>query len=342
MALRDPDYDQTGFPGLSDAQVGSLAEERLSSAILLASHGLTAVGTPLLDVGFDLYPRRVRTLRTCPAQVKARTFLAPSGEYQVSVASLHPDPNSAVLLPYLPPPDWQLAPRMWAMPAPDFLSVAIHNADGSYQFSGFLDGRFPSPANAFLVDSGHLQTEWLDRIPGWTAPIPPAPEAPLDADLRFAGRAGARAFGRSAELGLAADLMRAVRDQVAVVQDRLRLDCVDLLLHDLRTYSVAGLAIHACSPNHRGIVEFRIRHATFFTDPRLLVVVIPWLSEGVRAKQAFVIPSAAIPSITTASSDRGDGGYQGSFRLDPLAEKFKPFACAMEALPSVILERAFR
>src|SRR5438132_149014 len=161
MALAE--LDQTGFPGFSDAQLGALAEERLASAILIDSHGGTAVGYPLLDLGFDLYPRRVRSLRVCPTQVKARSFLSPSGEFQAGVASLHPDPNGAVVLPYLPPPDWQVAPALWAIGIPDFLAIAVHNQDGSYQFSGYLDGRFPSPANRFLCQSRHLQRQWPER-----------------------------------------------------------------------------------------------------------------------------------------------------------------------------------
>lgn len=343
MALADAqaELDQTGFPGLTDAQVGALAEERLASAILLDSQGLTAVGLPLLDLGFDLYPRRVRTLRVCPTQVKARSVLEASGEFQVSVASLHPDPNSAVLLPYLPPPDWQLGPALWAMGTPDFLQLAIHNQDGSYQFHGYLDARFPSPANRFLVESRHLRRQWLDRRPGWSDPIPPAPVPPAADVLPPVGRAGARAFGRSAELWLAGEIMRAGLQQVAIVADRLRLDCVDLLLHDLRSYRVGGLSVHASTVNPRGIVQFRIRHATFFTDPRLLVVVIPSLADGSPATQAFAIPSPAIPEVTTPSSDRGDGGYQGSFRLDPLAERFKPFAWERAALGPLILDRLF-
>ena len=335
MALLD--LDQTGFPGFSEAQVGALAEERLASAILVDSHGSTAVGFPLLDLGFDLYPRRVRTLRACPAQVKARSFLAPSGEFQVSVASLQADPNGAVLLPYLPPPDWQPGPALWAIGIPEFLALAVHNQDGSYQFSGYLDGRFPSPANRFLVETRHLQRQWLDRIPGWTAPVPPAPAGLLPR----VGRAGARAFGRSAELWLAGEIMRAALQDVAVVQDRLRVDSVDLLLHDLRSYRLAGLSVHASTVNERGIVQFRVRHATFFTDPHLHVALIPSLSDGSHARQAFLIPSTAIPDVTTASSDRGDGGYQGSFRLDPIPDRFRPYACETSELGQHVLDRVF-
>src|ERR1700688_242465 len=110
MALLQPSVpdDASGLPGLSDAQLGSVAEDRLSTAIQVSAPGTDAVALPLLDLGFDLYTRRIRTLRAHPVQVKARSFLEPDGEFQVTVGSLHPDPNGYVLLPYVPPPLWQL------------------------------------------------------------------------------------------------------------------------------------------------------------------------------------------------------------------------------------------
>lgn len=80
----------------------------------------------------------------------------------------------------------------------------------------------------------------------------------------------------------------------------------------------------------------------FFIDPCLLVVVIPCGTDGKLHDTAFVIPAAEVPTITTASSDRGDPGYQGSFRLEPLAEKMRPYAVPMEELGAASLERLFR
>src|SRR5438309_6554845 len=152
----DPQASVTGFPGLSDAQLGSVAEDRLATAIQLSAPGTVAIALPLLDLGFDLYLRRIRTLRAHPVQVKARSFLEPDGEFQAGVASLHPDPNGYVLLPYVPPPDWQLHPRLWAIPIPEFLKLAQPHGDG-YQFSGYLDAGFArSAANQFLVDTNQL------------------------------------------------------------------------------------------------------------------------------------------------------------------------------------------
>src|ERR1700737_5324292 len=111
MALLRPsesDAVSCGTPGLSDAQLGSVAEDRLATAIQLSAAGTVAVAFPLRDLGFDLYPRRIRTLRAHPVQVKARSFLEPDGEFQASIGSLHPDPNGYVVLPYVAPPEWQL------------------------------------------------------------------------------------------------------------------------------------------------------------------------------------------------------------------------------------------
>jgi hypothetical protein len=153
MALLQPSdaHDAAaGFPGLSDAQLGSVAEDRLATAIQLSAAGTVALAFPLLDLGFDLYPRRIRTLRAHPVQVKARSFLKSDSEFQASVGSLHADPNGYVLLPYVAPPEWQLHARLWAIPIPEFVKLAQPHGDG-FLFSGYLDARFPQPANQFLV-----------------------------------------------------------------------------------------------------------------------------------------------------------------------------------------------
>src|SRR5713101_248123 len=307
MALPQPSDldDASGLPGLSDAQLGAVAEDRLATAIQVSAPGTVAVALPLLDLGFDLYPRRIRTLRCHPVQVKARSFLEPDGEFQASVGSLHADPNGYLLMPYIPPPDWQLHARLWAIPIPEFLKLARPHGDG-YLFSGYLDARFArSAANQFLVDTNRLHQQWLDRIPGWKQPVG-APRLRTDSNIEDVPRAASRAFGKYGGLWLASQLMRAGLENVVLAQDRLRVDCVDLLLHDLRTYAIGGLAIHTSSVNARGIVQFRIRRDTFFVDRQLLVVIIPCRNDGELHATAFVIQAADVPAITTASLDRGD------------------------------------
>ena len=343
MALVQPsDRDDTarGILGLSDAQLGSVAEDQLATAMVLSAPGAATVGLPLVDLGFDLYLRRIRTLRAHPVQVKARSFLEPDGEFQASIMSLHTDPNGYVLLPYLPPPHWQLHPRLWAIHIPEFLKLAKPH-DTGYLFSAYLDGRFPqSASNQYLIDVDKLRRQWLERIPGWKDPVP-APQLGVTSESEEVPRPASRAFGKYGELWLASQLMRAGLQNVVIAQDRLRVDCVDLLLHDLPSCAIGGLAIHTSSLNARGIVQFRIRRDTFFIDPQLLVVVIPSGKDGELHDTAFVIPAVDVPAITTASSDRGDPGYQGSFRLEPLAEKMRPFAVPTEQLGGTVLERLF-
>ena len=343
MALTQPsDFDDiaSDSPGLSDAELGAIAEDRLATEILLSGAGIATVAFPLLDLGFDLYPRRIRTLRAHPVQVKARSFLEPDGEFQVSVGSLVADPNGYVLLPYVPPPDWQLQPRLWAIPIPEFLKFARPHGDG-YLFSGYLDGRFLQPANRFLVDANQLHRQWLNQIPGWKDPVR-APRLQPASQGQEVPRPASRAFGKYGELWLASQLMRAGLQNVVVAEDRLRVDCVDLLLHDLRSYAIGGLVVHTSTVNARGVVQFRVRQETFFIDRQLFAVVIPCLSDGALCDTGFLIPSADVPGITTVSSDRGDPGYQGSFRLDPLAAKMRPFAVPTEKLGATVLERLFR
>ncbi len=146
-----------------------MAEDRVATVIPLGAPGTAAVAFPLLDLGFDFYLRRIRTLRAHPAQVKARSFLEPDGEFQASIASLYPDPNGYVVLPYVPPPDWQLHPKLWAIPIPEFLKLAQPHGAG-YLFSGYLDGRFPpSASNRFLIEVNQLLTAhicWLGPAEG--------------------------------------------------------------------------------------------------------------------------------------------------------------------------------
>ncbi|HEY9288266.1 MAG TPA: hypothetical protein VIT43_09620 [Candidatus Dormibacteraeota bacterium] len=326
------------FPGLSEAQFGTVAEERMASAITAQAGGIATVAFPLLDLGFDLYLRRLRTLRVHPVQVKARSFLDGDGQFQVGVASLHLDPNGYVVLPFVPPPDWQLATAFWAIPIPDFVQLARPH-EGGYVFSGYLDGRLDSPANSYLVPVDRILTRWLHRIPGWTAPVHRT-ESGLVAPSQEVSKAAARAFGKFGELWLASQLMRVGLENVVLAQDRLRVDCVDLLLHDLRSFATRGLAVHIGTVNARRVIEFRIRADTFFVDQRLDVVCIPCQADGDLAETSLVIPSADIKEpIATPSSDKGVGGYQISFRLDPLATKMRPYAVPTDQLARAIMTR---
>ena len=334
-----PDDIAPGFPGVGDARLGSVAEDRVATAIVLQAPSTATVAYPLLDLGFDLYLRRIRTLRVHPLQIKARSFLNPGGQLEVSIPSLHPDPRGFVVLPYLPPPDWELQSRLWAVPIPEFPHLAQHDGDG-FLFTGYLDD-LNGAAGQYLVDVSHLDRQWLARIPGWTDPVH-RPRLESGTGTEEVPKSGTRALGKSGELWLASQLMRAGLESLVIAQDRLRVDCVDLLLHDLVSYAIAGLVIHTSTIDSRGHVQFRIRQETFFIDPQLFIVVPVFRNDGSLHETGFVIPSQQLPHVTTLSIDHGDAGYQGNFRLEPLPEKMRPFAVPSAELAASVLSHAFR
>ena len=339
--LRPSDRDDVapGFPGLSEAERGTVGEERLATSIRLQASGIASIASPLLDLGFDLYLRRVLTLRVHPLQVKARSFLGPDGQFEVGVSSLHEDPQGYVVLPYIPPPDWQLSGKLWAIPIPNFVKIAQRDGNG-YIFSSYLGRAVSGPENAFLVDVDKLNTEWIARIPGWKLPIR-GRELEAEATEEVAMSA-TRALGKFGELWLASELMRVGLNNVVIAQDRLRLDCVDMILHDLKSFATAGLILHTGTikmVGGRRIVEFRIRYKTFFTDPGLFVALLVCDRQRSLHQTAFLIPSVDVPRLIKPTVDHGDAGYMVRFRVDEVPATIKPYAVPTEKLAGVILSR---
>lgn len=274
----NPDDTAPAFPGLSDAQLGSIVEGRVATAVELQAPGSATVACPLLDLGFDLYLRRIRTLRAHPLQVKARSFLGPDGQFEAAVGSLHLDPLGYVVLPYVPPPHWELSGKLWAIPIPDFVRLAQKDGHG-YVFSSYVDRDVADWASQFLVDVAKLNRQWIAKIPGWSNHVPSPHEEGVGATEEVA-RPQTRALGKSGELWLASQLMRTGLNNVVIAQDRLRVDCVTTVLHHLPTYAIGGLVVHISSIDGRGHVQFQIRNQTFFMDPRLYVVLIVCQDDG--------------------------------------------------------------
>ncbi len=120
-----------------------------------------------------------------------------------------------------------------------------------------------------------------------------------------------RVRGACAELFVAGKVQAAGGHRVVVAADRVRVDAVGLLLHDLHSYCIGGLAIHSglISPERRLAISFGA--TTFFVDPRLWLVILPSNRDGTFHETAFLIPSAAIQGLIstqkwpTARSDTG-------------------------------------
>jgi hypothetical protein len=325
--------------GLLAVQVGAIAEDELAIAIVVDSPGAVSVAMPLVDQGFDGYARRLRTLSVAPYQLKARRTLSHDGRYIAypRAHSIRDDPKGHVIFSYLPGPHLRTHRKLWIIPTPYFIQHCprVTTADGSidqYVFQSPLEGG-RSQWNRFYVDIDDLRTAWLDRIPGWkTLPTLPLAVAP----------AASSAFGGYGELWVSAQLELVGKNRLVVARERIDVDAVDLLLHDLRSYGIAGLQVKTATINADLGVQLNVSKDTFFEDDRLFVVILPAHRNGQLHETSFLVPSTVIPAITSSIHDGTRLRYQTNFRVDPPSEKFRPFAVPTAKLAAAILRAAFR
>lgn len=323
---------------------GAIAEDTVEISLLHTSRGRTTVARPLVDLGFDGYARRVGTLQVVPYQVKARRNLNASNVYQyrVPVASIHHDPNAAILFAYFPPPGPQPFPRLFAIPIRYFVAHCPrdHVSGNEYfTFNAGLKGIGRSAWSQFFVDFAALEQQWLDHIPGWKTRLP-ALAREIEAPAATSGAAENRLRGKCAELFVAEQVQSAAGHDVVVAEDRVRVDAVGLLLHDLKSYCVAGLAVHSglVSPKRRMGISFGA--TTFFVDDRLWLVLLPSHNDGTFYDTAFLIPSAEVPRlIGTTTLGNGKFGFRATITLDPISRRFAPFAVPARGLGRAIREK---
>lgn len=319
-------------------QVGAIAEDELAIAILVASRGSVSVAVPLVDQGFDGYIRRVGTLRVAPYQLKARRTMTADGSYvaYLPIRAIRHDPHGSLVLAFVPPPDLRLYRRLYVIPVPYFIEhcrqdKATGSSPAQYVFRGHLDGRGPDSFSEFLTDLSELGTRWLDPLLGvsWIGRPPLAVAPPARP-----------AFGSYGELWLAAELQRIGKERVGVARERVDIDTVDLLLHQLRSHRFAGVQVKTATIES-GRVQFGLSQDTFFVDPSLVLIVLPCSKDGRVGSTSFMLPSAAVPALTSRTSYRGKPRYQGKIRVSQIAEKFVPYAVPTEELGSAILRAAF-
>jgi hypothetical protein len=320
-------------------QVGAIAEDELAIVILVESQGSVSVAMPLVDQGFDGYARRLRTLSVAPYQLKARRTLSHDGRYIAypRAHSIRDDPKGYVIFAYLPGPHLRAHRKLWIIPSPYFIQHCprVTTADGSidqYVFQSPLEGG-RSQWNRFYFDLDDLRTAWLDRIPGWK----PLPTLPLGVTP-----AASSAFGGYGELWVSAQLELVGKNRLVVARERVDVDAVDLLLHDLKTYGVAGLQVKTATINADLGVQLNVSKDTFFEDDQLFVVVLPAHRDGQLHETSFLVPSTLIPRLTSAIQDGTHVRYQTNFRVEPPSEKFRRFAVPTAKLGDAIIRAAFR
>jgi len=283
---------------LTSSQVGVLAEDELGAAILVASFGSAAIGIPVVDRGFDSYVRRVRTMKVIPIQAKARRTLRADGGFvaNIRVASVRDEPSGYLILAYLQPPELHLYRHIWVIPIPYFLEHCPRSGD-FLMFESHLDGSRRSPWNEFLLELSNLGAEWLFRQPGWTSP-------PALTQADAAAAAAGSALGGFGELWVAAQLEMAGGNRIAVARERVDVDVVDLIVHDLRLHAFTGLQVKTSVIDSQGVVQFHLPQSTFFIDDHLLIAVVPCTRAGSVAERCLLIPSAAIPSLTSVTEHK--------------------------------------
>lgn len=334
MARLDPPHRPDWRTALRTAQFGPMAEDLVAVSLEAAGSGTATMARPIVDRGIDLYLRRLRSLLTIPVQVKAFQHLSPdgNGNLDIPVSDIADDPNGYFVIVHLPAPHDQLYRRLFVIPFREFRQrcprAVIHGRD-CFSFNGNFAGVSSDLWNAYLLDIDRLP-QWLVTIPGWTTPIPPVPHPPrprpiVEGDALYQWR------GDVGRLWATTELERAGGGSVVLAEDRVRLDTVTLLIHDLSSRHVAGLHIRTGKITTGRTVHFEVLRPPFFIDERLYVLLVLLQHYDRVHDFCLLIPSEAVPNL----------GYSETITLDPLTRRFGPYRVPSEEVGLAFLKRVF-
>ena len=340
MALLDPigSLDPPHRPYWRSApikvQFGGMAEDLLAVSLEAAGRGSATIARPIVDRGIDLYLRRLRSLLTIPLQVKAFQHLDADGNgtLDLPVTDISDDPRGTLAIVHLPSPYDQLYGSLFLIQVAEFRERCrrrvVHGED-CFSFTGHFSGGLRDEWSDRLIDINALP-EWLSSVTGWSTPIPPVPDAPRrhpavegDAPMQWRGDIG--------RLWAATELERAGGGLIAIAEDRVRLDTVTFLIHDLRSRRFAGLHIRTGSVTPDRRVHFEVHRPPFFIDERLYVLVVLLKNDDRVHDFCLLIPSTALPEV----------GYSETITLDPLTKRFEPYRIASNEVAQVFLKRVF-
>ena len=323
---------------LSTPQFGPICEDLLAVSLTAAAGGLATISRPTVDRGVDLYLRRLRSLLTVPIQVKGFTHVSPDATVSedLLVSDVHDAPNGYLAFVHAPLPYDQLYRQLFLIPIAIFRErcpVVTAAGKKAYRFVANVDGESQDGWSEFRLDIDRLP-EWLAAIPGWMDPVPPAPASNDDSLLEL-GAASSHDNLSEAHIGrlwAMAEIERAGYDRLVIAEDRVRLDTVTLLLHDMASGKIGGLHIRTATyPTDRRI-HFDVKRRGFFIDPRLYVLLVLLDRHHRPGDFCLLIPSEAIPAL----------GYSETLTLDPLTKRFKPYQVAAAECGSALLKSLFR
>ena len=334
LARLDPPDRPDWRTALTTAQFGPMAEDLVAVSFEAAGSGTATMARPIVDRGIDLYLRRVRSLLTIPIQVKAFQHLSPDGNrnLDIPVFDIGDDPNGYLVMVHVPAPHDQLYRRLFLIPFREFRErcprVVIHGRD-CFSFTGNFSGGSSDLWSTYLLDIDRLP-QWLARVPGWTTPIPPVPHPPRPSPV-VEGDALNEWRGDIGRLWAATELERAGGGSIVLAEDRVRLDTVTLLIHDLSSRHIAGLHIRTGKITVGRTVHFEVTRPPFFIDKRLYVLLVLLQHDDRVHDFCLLMPSEALPDL----------GYSETITLDPLTKRFGPYRVPSDQVGSVFLKRVF-
>jgi len=330
----DPPHRPDWRSALSTAQFGPIAEDLLGVSLAAAGSGAATMARPIVDRGVDLYLRRVRSLLTVPIQVKAFQSLTPdgNGRFDLPVKEVIDDPNAYLAIVHVPTPHDQLYRRLFMIPFPLFRERCprgIVQDRECFLFSGNFSGLGSGLWSDHLRDIDRLP-DWLASIPDWMSPIPPVPHPPRSQAV-VEGTALTTWRGDIGRLWAATELERAGGGSIVIAQDRIRLDTVTFLIHDLSSHRIAGLHIRTgkVTPDRR--IHFEVSRPPFFIDERLYVLLVLLQPNDRVHDFCLLIPSVALPGI----------GYSSTITLDPLTKRFAPYRVKGDEVAQAFLKSVF-
>jgi hypothetical protein len=333
LSRLDPPHRPDWRSELTTAQFGPIAEDLLAVSIEAAGSGSATIARPIVDRGVDLYLRRLRSLLTIPIQVKAFLHVSPdgNGSLDLPVTDVSDDANGYLAMVHVPAPLDQLYRRIFLIPFQEFRERCprglLHGRE-CFSFTGNFSSGSNDLWSDYLLDVDRLP-EWLASMAGWTAPIPPVPH-PLRPPV-IEGDALTQWRGDIGRLWTATELERAGAGSIVLAEDRVRLDTVTLLIHDLSSGHIAGLHIRTGKITPGRTVHFEVPRPPFFIDKRLYVLLVLLQRDDHVQDFCLLIPSDALPGL----------GYSETITLDPLTKRFAEYRVASNQVGSVFLKSVF-
>jgi hypothetical protein len=311
-----------------------MAEDLVAVSIEAAASGSGTIARPIIDRGVDLYLRRLRSLLTIPIQVKAFQHVSPdgNGRFDLPVTELPGDPGAILAIVHVPPPYDQLYRRVFLIPVPLFRERCprgrFQDRD-CFSFTGNFSGVVTDLWSDCLFDIDQLP-DWLASQAGWSVPIAPVPH-PAHPHPLVQGDSLTTWRGDIGRLWMATELERAGGGSIVIAEDRVRLDTVTFLLHDLSSRRIAGLHIRTgkVTPDRR--IHFEVSRPPFFIDERLYVLLALLRPDDRAHDFCLLIPSDALPGL----------GYSSTVTLDPLTKRFEPYRLPSDEVGQVFLKRVF-